>query len=176
MSVTRLDNDGSIPWVADEGGAPTARPIPLPVPLPAPLPASALPVEVLPPSPAVTPTSVAALASTPEPPYTAVLFTSLRTQGHDVAYAATALAMVEMARQQPGFLGTESAYEAVGITLSYWVDDEAALGWKNVAEHVLAQQLGRELWYSDYVVRVATVHRAYGPSGPVSPTGRRSSA
>lgn len=140
--------------MADEGGAQTAAPS----------------------VPALTPTSVPALASTPQPPYTAVVFSSLRTAGHEVAYAATALAMVEMAREQPGFLGMETAHEAVGITVSYWVDDAAALGWKAVAEHVLAQQLGRELWYSDYMVRVATVHRAYGPEGPDSADGRRPSA
>ena len=154
--------------MADEGVAQTL----LPAPPSSPAPAKARPAS-LPMSPAVTPTSVPALADTPEPPYTVVVFSSLRTAGHEVAYEATALAMVEMAREQPGFLGLETAYEAVGLTVSYWVDDAAALGWKAVAEHVLAQQLGRELWYSDYMVRVATVHRAYGPTSTRSRNGRQ---
>ena len=103
------------------------------------------------------------IAATPRPPYTAVVFTSLRTPG-DNGYAAMARAMNDLAARQPGFLGIESAREDVGITVSYWTDDAAARGWKLVAEHLVAQQRGRLAWYSDYRVRVATVHRDYGPS------------
>jgi heme-degrading monooxygenase HmoA len=60
-------------------------------------------------------------------------------------------------------LGLESAREGVGITVSYWVDEVAAQAWKQVAEHVVAQQRGKSIWYRDYRVRVATVHRDYGP-------------
>lgn len=101
------------------------------------------------------------LAATPEPPYTAVIFTSLRTPG-DRGYAAAAAAMDALARRQPGYLGVESAREEVGITVSYWVDDAAARAWKQVAEHLLVQRAGRERWYADYRVRVATVTRDYG--------------
>ncbi len=101
------------------------------------------------------------LASTPEPPYTAVIFTSLRTPG-DNGYAAAATAMADLARRQPGYLGMESAREEVGLTVSYWVDDQAARAWKQVAEHLLVQRTGRERWYVDYRVRVATVTRDYG--------------
>ncbi|MEO6880266.1 MAG: antibiotic biosynthesis monooxygenase [Mycobacteriaceae bacterium] len=102
------------------------------------------------------------LADTPAPPYTAVIFTSLRTAG-DQGYAAMAARMDALARQQPGFLGVESARDEVGITVSYWIDDDAARGWKQVAEHLLAQRRGQQQWYETYRVRVATVHRDYGP-------------
>lgn len=105
------------------------------------------------------------IASTPEPPYTAVIFTSLRTEG-DNGYAVMSRRMVELAVEQPGFLGIESAREDVGITVSYWADDPAARAWKEVAEHLVAQERGRRTWYSDYQVRVATVTRSYGPDGP----------
>ena len=101
------------------------------------------------------------IAQTPEPPYTAVIFTSLRTPG-DNGYARMAARMEELAREQPGFLGIESAREDLGITVSYWSDDAAAAAWKRVHEHLVAQQRGREVWYADYEVRVATVTRAYG--------------
>jgi heme-degrading monooxygenase HmoA len=101
------------------------------------------------------------IAATPQPPYTAVIFTSLRTAG-DRGYAAAAAAMDALARQQPGFLGVESAREAIGITVSYWRDEQAARAWKQVAAHVLAQRDGRTVWYADYRVRVATVERDYG--------------
>ena len=105
------------------------------------------------------------IATTPAPPYTAVIFTSLRTEG-DRGYARMAERMEELARAEPGFLGIESARDGLGITVSYWVDDAAAAAWKQVSEHLVAQQRGRDAWYSDYQVRVATVSRSYGPDGP----------
>lgn len=105
------------------------------------------------------------IASTPEPPYTAVIFTSLRSEGDD-GYAAMTRRMVELAAEQPGYLGVESARDGLGITVSYWVDEDAAAGWKRVAEHLVAQARGRADWYVDYQVRVATVTRSYGPAGP----------
>jgi heme-degrading monooxygenase HmoA len=98
----------------------------------------------------------------PEPPYTAVIFTSLRTEG-DHGYAAMAARMDALAAQQPGYLGITTVREgALGITVSYWVDEDAAAAWKRVHEHVVAQERGRSTWYSDYRVEVATVTRAYG--------------
>jgi heme-degrading monooxygenase HmoA len=104
------------------------------------------------------------IASTPEPPYTAVIFTSLRTDG-DQGYARMSERMERLAEQQPGYLGIEAAREQVGITVSYWADEVAAAAWKQVAEHLVAQERGREAWYADYRVRVCTVTRDYGPGG-----------
>ncbi|SDT57525.1 antibiotic biosynthesis monooxygenase family protein [Actinoplanes derwentensis] len=103
------------------------------------------------------------IADTPEPPYVAVIFTSVRTDG-DQGYAAMATRMDELARDQPGYLGIEAARDDVGVTVSYWADQESARAWKQVAAHLVAQQRGREVWYRDYRVRVATVERDYGPS------------
>jgi heme-degrading monooxygenase HmoA len=105
-----------------------------------------------------------AIAETPEPPYVAVIFTSLRTAGDD-GYAVMAERMDRLAAEQPGFLGVEAAGAELGITVSYWVDDAAARAWKQVAEHLVAQQRGRDVWYADYRVRVAVVQRDYGPQG-----------
>ena len=102
-----------------------------------------------------------AIASTPEPPYTAVIFTSVRTDG-DAGYAAMAERMEALAAEQPGYLGIESARSGVGITVSYWRSDEDARAFKRVVDHLEAQRLGREQWYSRFVVRVATVTREYG--------------
>jgi heme-degrading monooxygenase HmoA len=103
------------------------------------------------------------LAATPEPPYTAVIFSSVRTDG-DHGYAAMAARMEALAAEQPGYLGFESAREDdLGLSVSYWVDEAAAAAWKRVAEHLVAQERGREHWYADYRVRVATVTRDYGP-------------
>jgi heme-degrading monooxygenase HmoA len=91
-----------------------------------------------------------------------VIFSSTRTDG-DHGYAAMADAMERLAAQQDGYLGIESARDeaGLGITVSYWRDEDAARAWKQVAAHLVAQRRGREHWYSDYLVRIATVHRDY---------------
>lgn len=101
------------------------------------------------------------IAMTPKPPYYAVIFTSFRTDV-DEGYAEMANQMVELAQQQAGFLGLESAREQMGITVSYWADLTAIKAWKQQVDHQQAQRLGRELWYSSYKTRVALVERDYG--------------
>lgn len=102
------------------------------------------------------------LAPTPSPPYVAVIFTTLQTDDLE-GYAETAARMEELAAEQPGYLGFESARSGLGIAVSYWATDEDARAWKQVAEHAVAQRAGRERWYADYRVRVARVERDYGP-------------
>src|SRR4029453_350176 len=103
-------------------------------------------------------------ASTPDPPYYAVIFTSVRTPADPAGYEAMAQRMIELAGQQPGFLGVESARSqgGLGITVSYWTSEEAIRNWREHAEHQLAQSLGRREWYASYELRVARVERAYG--------------
>ena len=102
-------------------------------------------------------------AATPEPPYYAVVFTSLRRDTDPEGYARTAALIDELARDQPGFLGIESVRDAsgLGITVSYWASESAIVAWKRVADHRIAQRNARARWYADYVVRVARVERAY---------------
>jgi heme-degrading monooxygenase HmoA len=102
------------------------------------------------------------IAATPEPPYVAVIFTSIRTEG-DNGYAVMSARMEQQAAEQPGYLGIENARDGLGITVSYWADEASAQAWKQVAAHLVAQQRGRDAWYADYRVRVAVVHRDYGP-------------
>ena len=111
------------------------------------------------------------IAQTPAPPYVAVIFTSVRAEG-DHGYARMADSMVALAAEQPGFLGIERARAGTdGITVSYWVDQQAAGEWKRVAAHLVAQERGRSVWYSDYRVRVATVERDYdGDTSPLAGT------
>lgn len=103
-----------------------------------------------------------AFAATPEPPYYAVIFTSRRrAAAPDDGYDEAATRMEALARQQPGFLGMESARDGLGITVSYWRDLDSVHAWKRVAEHAEAQRRGRESWYERYEVRVARVERSY---------------
>jgi heme-degrading monooxygenase HmoA len=104
---------------------------------------------------------VDAPADTPQPPYTAVIFTSVQT-AELAGYDEAAAEMERLAAEQPGYLGFESARSGLGIAVSYWATQEDARAWKQVAEHRLAQQRGRDQWYRTYRVRVATVERDYG--------------
>ena len=101
------------------------------------------------------------ISNTPKPPYYAVIFTSLRTEG-DNGYSKMADRMVELAEQQKGFLGIESAREEVGITVSYWKDLESIKLWKSNAEHINAQEKGHNIWYSNFKVRISKVENDYG--------------
>lgn len=101
------------------------------------------------------------IANTPQPPYYAVIFTSTRTDV-DNSYAQMADEMVELARQQPGYLGIESARNEVGITVSYWDSLESIQAWKQNERHLIAQRKGQLEWYNSYKTRVCKVERDYG--------------
>jgi heme-degrading monooxygenase HmoA len=108
-------------------------------------------------------TAHTSIAKTPVPPYYAVIFTSQRSEG-DRGYGQMAERMVQLAAQQPGFLGVETVRgdDGFGITVSYWASEEAIAAWKAHLDHKPAQEAGRRVWYADYQLRVAKVERAYG--------------
>ncbi|MCP4552996.1 MAG: antibiotic biosynthesis monooxygenase [Bacteroidetes bacterium] len=100
------------------------------------------------------------IAKTPQTPYYAVIFTSIRTDNED-EYAVMAQKMIELAKQQDGFLGIESAREEIGITVSYWRDLDSIKRWKDNSEHTIARDKGREIWYKSFKTRIAKVERDY---------------
>ena len=101
------------------------------------------------------------LAKTPPPPYYAVIFTSVKME-NDEGYDEMAERMVELAQQQPGFLGVESARNEIGITVSYWTDLISIKNWREHAEHTIAREKGRADWYKAFKTRIAKVERDYG--------------
>ncbi|ACJ29366.1 Enzyme involved in biosynthesis of extracellular polysaccharides [Shewanella piezotolerans WP3] len=100
------------------------------------------------------------LAKTPKPPYYCVIFTS-RLSNDTEGYAAMGTRMEALATTQAGFLGIESAREELGITVSYWQSLEAIKAWKQNAEHIEAQQMGKARWYSEFAIRISKVERDY---------------
>ena len=70
--------------------------------------------------------------------------------------------MLDLAAQQVGFIGVESAREQIGITVSYWQTLADIAQWKQQIDHQLAQKKGREMWYANYTVRICKVEREYG--------------
>jgi heme-degrading monooxygenase HmoA len=101
-------------------------------------------------------------ATTPDPPYIAVIFSSQRAGDHE-GYEAMSALMVKLSMAHDGCLGAESTRdsEGFGITVSYWTTEQAVADWKADSQHQIAQRLGRERWYEDYQIRIATVTRAY---------------
>lgn len=100
-----------------------------------------------------------ALTKTTVPPYYAVIFTSIRTEG-DNSYGDAAKRMLELASTQPGFLGFETARQEIGISVSYWTSLEAIKTWKENAAHRETQKKAKD-WYSSFRVRVCRVEREY---------------
>ena len=100
------------------------------------------------------------ITNTPKPPYYAVIFTSIKIK-EDKGYSNMSDKMVELVSKQDGFIGFESARKELGITISYWRDEESIKKWKANLEHQEAQKLGKELWYKQYKIRVAKVERDY---------------
>ena len=91
--------------------------------------------------------------------YFAVIFTAQRSLSGDDIYDMTTERMVMLAQRQPGFLGVESVRgeDGIGITVSYWVDRPAIANWRQHAEHLAAQALGRQEFYDWYLIRIAEV-------------------
>ncbi|EJV87619.1 antibiotic biosynthesis monooxygenase family protein [Bacillus mycoides] len=95
-------------------------------------------------------------------PYYAVIFTS-NLSNDTTDYSTVSEKMEELAKQQPGFLGVESARDnsGLGITISYWESLEAIENWKKNALHKEAKTRGREQWYENFHLRICLVEKEY---------------
>ncbi len=101
------------------------------------------------------------ISNTPQPPYYAVIFTSVKTEIDNEEYAKMASQMETLAIKQDGFLGVESARNSVGITVSYWKNLESIKKWKQNTDHLFAQEKGKKEWYKAYTTRIAKVEHQY---------------
>lgn len=79
----------------------------------------------------------------------AVIFVSEVTGKDPEGYSAAAAEMVALAAAQPGYRGVDSARGAdgIGITVSYWADEDAAIAWRRNARHGEIREAGRGRWY-----------------------------
>ncbi|MEK4706609.1 antibiotic biosynthesis monooxygenase family protein [Bacillus sp. FSL R10-2780] len=95
-------------------------------------------------------------------PYYAVIFTS-NLSNDTIDYSNVAEKMDDLAKQQPGFLGIESARDnsGLGITISYWESLEAIENWKKNTLHKEAKKRGREQWYENFHLRICLVEKEY---------------
>lgn len=92
--------------------------------------------------------------------YYAVIFTNLLSEDAE-GYSEMADKMEALAKEQPGYLGFESARDQLGISVSYWESLDAIHQWKENLEHLEAQAEGRKRWYQWYKTRICKVEREY---------------
>lgn len=80
----------------------------------------------------------------------------------DSNYSKTAQKMRQLAIEKYGCTDftavTEGSRE---IAISYWNNQDQILKWKQDAEHLVAQELGRTVWYKSYKVEVVKIIREY---------------
>jgi heme-degrading monooxygenase HmoA len=77
-------------------------------------------------------------------------------------YEETGTRMGELASTMPGFLGMDyAAVEGGELLVVRFESHEALRAWHDHPEHVAAQQLGRERFFSDYRIEVCDAVRSY---------------
>jgi heme-degrading monooxygenase HmoA len=84
----------------------------------------------------------------------------------DEAYIKTAVRMRDLALNEYGcaeFVSlTEGGQE---ISISYWRELKDINEWKQNAEHLAAQALGKSEWYKSYQIQVVEIIREYAEEG-----------
>jgi heme-degrading monooxygenase HmoA len=104
------------------------------------------------------------IARTQHPPYYAVIFTSINASVDHEEHTQTSRRLVEIAARYKGFLGIEPARNAdgSGVAAIYWADLGSINAFSRDPEHVVAKKKGREIWYSNYMIRICRVEQEYG--------------
>ncbi len=102
------------------------------------------------------------IATTPKPPYYAVIFSSQRMENKN-DYDPMSKKMLQLAQQQDGFLGVESVSSKDGfdLTISYWDSLKSIQHWKEHAAHQAAKQKGKENWFRSFKTRICKVEQDY---------------
>ena len=96
----------------------------------------------------------------------AVIFEVEPADGRRDAYLDIAAQLKPKLEQMDGFISVER-FESLTtkgkiLSLSFWRDEAAVAGWRELAEHRKAQAAGRGGIFADYRLRVASVARDYG--------------
>ena len=92
--------------------------------------------------------------------YVVIFKATVRTL--DAAYSDMAARLRQTALNEFGCLAFEGVSEGDReIALSYWASLDDIQRWKQHAEHLTAQRLGCEAWYSAYSVEIARIERSY---------------
>ena len=86
------------------------------------------------------------------------IFRSRLRNDHDDEYERWAQRMVELARGMPGFRSIKAfaADDGERVSLIEFADLATQAAWRAHPEHVEAQRLGRERFYSEFDLQVCT--------------------
>lgn len=83
-------------------------------------------------------------------------------------YLRIAAGLRELLKDREGFISIERFQSLTDenkiLSLSFWSDEAAIEKWRNLMEHRVAQQKGREAFFYSYRIRVAQVMRDYTES------------
>ena len=94
----------------------------------------------------------------------AVIFKSTRTEDSTDLYHEQTELMEALVKSIPGYLSHFSFRDPAtreGVTISYFESEDAIKKWKQVGEHIRAQELGRSDFYENYEVQVVEILREY---------------
>ena len=89
------------------------------------------------------------------------VFRSRLKPGLREEYVALAARMNELARTMPGYISHKGFFADDGerVTIVKFEHEEGMRAWRTHPEHVAAQKLGREKYYSDYSIQICEVRR-----------------
>lgn len=80
-------------------------------------------------------------------------------------YLNIAAGLRQFLENRDGFISIERfqslSEEGKLLSISFWRDEEAIESWRNLLEHRLAQQQGKDSLFQSYRIRVAEVVRDY---------------
>jgi heme-degrading monooxygenase HmoA len=96
----------------------------------------------------------------------AVIFEVEPADGQQDSYLGLAADLKPVLEQMDGFISVER-FQSLSqpgklLSLSFWRDEEAVKGWRNMEQHRAAQSRGRDGVFADYRLRIASVVRDYG--------------
>ena len=100
----------------------------------------------------------------------AVIFEVLPHAEHKQEYLDIAASLAPLLKDMDGFISIERFQSLSNpqnepqkiLSLSFWRDEEAVAGWRNIEAHRGAQSKGRSEIFQDYRIRIAGVIRDYG--------------
>lgn len=91
-----------------------------------------------------------------------ILFRSRLAPEADDEYATILADMNRLAQGAPGFVDVKSfkAEDGERLTVVRWHNEETLTAWRENVQHLAAQRMGREKWYANYELEVATITRS----------------
>ncbi len=94
-----------------------------------------------------------------------VIFLSTRKLDDGKLYSEWSEKMERLVKTIDGYVnhfGFRDSTSRDGVTVSYFTSLDAISQWKQLDDHKVAQQMGRDTFYEEYSVQVCEVLRDYG--------------